>query len=371
MNSAPFGHGSEAKPQVISGLPSRDRRERCLKFLPLLAFLTALAGCRARQPSVELTKVPASAEGTPFRLEDIEGRVTGAKPGQQIVLYAKSGMVWWVQPLLTHPFTPVQPDSTWRSSTHPGTEYAALLVDPSFIPPLTTRELPKLGGPVAALAIVKGTGSPPVIPARKIVQFSGYDWEIRRQPSSRGAKPAPYNPANAWVDERGFLHLRTSRQGEVWAGAEARLTHSLGQGLYQFTVRDVSRLEPAHQLAMFTWDDLAADQHHREVDMEIGRWGDPAMKNAQFAIQPADEPANVVRYETPPGQITYTFRWEPGKVAFKTLRGPATISSHEFTSGVPSPGGESVNISVYVLESSKVMPHAPCEVIIEKFEYLP
>ncbi len=100
---------------------------------------------------------------------------------------------------------------------------------------------------------------------------SGYDWEIRRQPTSRGVKPTPYDTANVSLDEKGFLHLRTSRQGAIWAGAEVRLTQSLGQRLYQFTVHDVSQLGPADSLSMFTWDDLAADQHHREVDVEVGR----------------------------------------------------------------------------------------------------
>lgn len=332
--------------------------------------LGMLSACRPSQPSIEFTKIPAAAEGSPFKIDSIEGRVTGAKPGQKIVLYAKS-KVWWIQPLSVKPFTLIQADATWSNSTHPGTDYAALLVDPGYDPPLTTRDLPRTGDGVIAVAIVKGTGPPPVIPSPRIIRFSGYDWEVRRQPTSRGAKPTAYDPNNAWVDESGFLHLRTSRLGEGWAGAEARLQQSLGQGLYTFVVRDVSHLEPSQLLSMFTWDDLAADQHHREVDVEIGRWGDPAAKNAQYVVQPSDEPANVVRFEAPPGLVTYSFRWEAGRVAFKTVRGSATIAAHEFTSGVPSPGGEAVNISLYIFGASPVQPKAPAEVIVEKFEYLP
>ena len=62
-------------------------------------------------------------------MDFIEGRANGAKPGQQIVLYARSG-IWWIQPFATQPFTKIQPDSTWRNSTHLGTEYAAILVEP-------------------------------------------------------------------------------------------------------------------------------------------------------------------------------------------------------------------------------------------------
>lgn len=39
-----------------------------------------------------------------MNLRLIEGVVEGAQPGEQNVLYAKSGQ-WWIQPLVTHPFT--------------------------------------------------------------------------------------------------------------------------------------------------------------------------------------------------------------------------------------------------------------------------
>ena len=41
------------------------------------------------------------------------GRVIGAKPGQQIVVYAKN-IVWCVQPFWSRPFTAIQSDSHCR-----------------------------------------------------------------------------------------------------------------------------------------------------------------------------------------------------------------------------------------------------------------
>ncbi len=57
--------------------------------------------------------------------------------------------------------------------------------------------------------------------------------------------------------------------------AEVILTRSLGYGTYSFVVRDVAQLEPAAALGMFTWDDLGVEQNHREMGVEISRWGDP------------------------------------------------------------------------------------------------
>ena len=108
-------------------------------------------------PSIEFTAVPPAAAGGSDRTLRIAGRVTGAAPGQRIVLYARSGH-WWVQPLTVQPFTTVQPNGSWENTTHLGTEYAALLVDGGFRPPDTTDALPKPGGSVIAVATVKGTG---------------------------------------------------------------------------------------------------------------------------------------------------------------------------------------------------------------------
>jgi signal transduction histidine kinase len=61
-----------------------------------------------------------------------------------------------VQPFADQPFTAIRPDSTWTNSTHAGTDYAALLVEPGYRPPATTDALPVIGGGVVAAAVAKG-----------------------------------------------------------------------------------------------------------------------------------------------------------------------------------------------------------------------
>ena len=106
------------------------------------------------EPVIEFTRVPVAGADNPARISSIEGRVTGAKPGQRIVLYARGETTWWVQPFANQPFTAIQDDATWSNATHPGTEYAALLVGPDFRPPLTADSLPTAG--VFGTAISKG-----------------------------------------------------------------------------------------------------------------------------------------------------------------------------------------------------------------------
>lgn len=125
----------------------------------ILCSLFLLSGCRSNSTpttaTIEFSKVPLEDKGGTGKVATIEGWVSGARPGQQIVLFARSG-AWYVQPFTEQPFTKIQPDSTWSNSTHLGTEYAALLVEPEYRPPAMTEALPGKGGGVIAVAITPG-----------------------------------------------------------------------------------------------------------------------------------------------------------------------------------------------------------------------
>lgn len=174
--------------------------------------MAVLCSCNPRlpasDPQIEFTRVPPAHLGGGENLHPIEGRVRGAQPGQRVVLFAK-GDVWWVQPFSAKPFTTINPDATWKNSTHSGTEYTALLVKPGYVPPLKTDALPSSGGSVVAVATVKGRGFQQETP--QTIQFSGYDWEVRQIPSDRGGTTNDFDPANAWTDRRGRLHLQITR----------------------------------------------------------------------------------------------------------------------------------------------------------------
>jgi hypothetical protein len=345
-------------------------RRGAILVLTLAGLGGALTGCwiskAGVEPSIEFIRVPPAGDGSPDKLEEIEGRVTRARPGQRIVLFALSG-VWWVQPLTKNPFTPIRADSTWKNSTHPGVAYAALLVDSRYRPPLTANTLPEKGGPVVAVATVRGT--PPKSPPR-ILRFSGYQWETRETASDRGGSLNFYDPANAWTDGQGLLHLRVTRQREHWVSAEVKLSRSLGYGSYRFVVRDVTQLEPAAVFAMFTWDDQGPS---REMDIEISRWGEPEDKNAQYVIQPYVVPANTVRFNAPAGPLTFWMDWQPGRMSFKTIRksSDSVVAEHVFTSGVPTAGNERIYMNLWAYSNKRYHLQHEFEVVIEKFEFLP
>jgi hypothetical protein len=156
-----------------------------------------------------------------------------------------------------------------------------------------------------------------------------------------------------------------------------KLTRSLGYGTYRFQLRDASHLEPSALLTLITWDGVGTESTRRELDVELGRWGDPDNTNVNYVVQPYYVPANIVAFRVPPGTYTHSFRWESGKVTFSTVAGSGNtgvgrvINQHVFTSGVPTPGGESVRIALYVFHQGHIPLKNENEVIIDKFEYLP
>jgi len=347
--------------------------------LSVCAVCFVLSACHsqpvASAPTLVFIRVPAAGSGAPD-LSTIEGRVTGARPEQRIVLYARRYGRWGRQPYSGQPFTAIGNDGRWTSSTQVASEYAALLVEPGYSPPELTESLPVVGSGVAALAIVNDRGAPAAFRPSKTLNFSGYEWAISSGPIYRAGSINSFDPANAWTDASGALHLRISGSQGKWSTAEVKLTRSLGYGTYRFRLRDISRVEPSAVLSFVSWDGVGTEQNRSELDIELSRWGDFNHENAGYVVQPYYVPANVARFRIPAGVFTHSFHWEPGQVTFATAAGSGgpgvpLIKQHVFTSGVPAAGNETVRISLYVFGRGQVPLKSQNEVVIEKFEYLP
>ena len=355
------------------------KQRHSVAFL-LLTLILALAGChpttkRDVAAKISFTQVPQWSPGDENEKDVFEGKVSGARQGQRIVVYSKTGGLWWLQPLLTSPFTPVLPDGVWRNEAHLGTDYAAILVDSSYRPAAVLDELPKREGGVQAVATSRGQEKS----SSFFTNFSGYTWRVRWVSSDRGGTRNPYDPRNVYVDKAGALHLQIVKRDGRWTCAEVNLTRSLGYGTYSFTVEDTSNLEPAVVFGMFTWDFSTDQENHREFDIDISRWANPENKNAEFVVQPPFVPVNFSRFEAPAGKLRHTIVWEPGRVTMVTSRpagvsGSSEVFRHVFTSEVPTPGSEALRMTFYVYhdpnDTSSGLHHR-AEVVVDRFEFLP
>lgn len=168
------------------------------------------------------------------------------------------------------------------------------------------------------------------------------------------------------------------KSGNGWLCAHLSLSQNLGYGSYSFRVRDATHLDPETILSFDTFDEWAPEQHYRELDIELGRWGDPANKaNSQVGLQPFYAPGNMIQFHDPPGRLTHVLHWQPGVAAFETIREqahgspPSVVYRQVFRSGVPSPGREFVEFMFYRVESDSRSAKETSEIVIERFDFAP
>jgi len=152
-------------------------------FSVLLVYFV-LTGCHSSpknsSPTVAFSKVPAAQESHyridiiedgDYKRDILEGRATGARAGQRIVLYAKTDGRWGLCRQSGQPLTNIESDGRWKASVHLGIQYAALLVDPPYNPPQQTESYRSSATAVVALAVVNGEGPAPVLPSPKLLNF--------------------------------------------------------------------------------------------------------------------------------------------------------------------------------------------------------
>ncbi|MFL6211650.1 MAG: glycoside hydrolase family 16 protein [Pyrinomonadaceae bacterium] len=225
-----------------------------------------------------------------------------------------------------------------------------------------------------------GTSSPR--PAVRTLQFSGYDWIVKASDRRVGPGPNYFSDSsdNVWIDAQGQLHLRLTQRDGRWSCAEVVSVRSFGYGTYRFYLNTpVDNLDPQVILGMFTWDDDPA-YSHREIDIEVSRWGQANNQNGQFVVQPYIHPQNIVRFQLPPDlqSSAHFFTWKPDNVFCQSLKGLSTtpptpslvIQQHLFTQDIPRAGGENARINLWLMAGRPPTDGKETEIIISKFEFV-
>ena len=328
------------------------------------------------QPLVTITDLPLyGATG------ELRGQALCAVPALfRVAVYIYNGSGWWTKPTFDSPTSALAGDGTWAAdvTTGEGDEkamrFAAFLVPVGVSPPALSgqSDLPPelLARPHV---IAKRT------PGARALQFSGRTWLVRRSDDLSGPGPNYFadDERAVWVDAAGRLHLAlTFREGR-WQSAEVYTAVPLGYGTYTFvTASPVDRLDPNVVLGLFTWDELADEVAHREMDVEFARWGDAAAPNAQFVVQPEPNPGNRHRFSLAlQGELaTHTLRWGPFGAQFATRQGLDGSAVEDWTytgRDLPPPGASHAHINLWLLRGQPPSDGQPVEMVIQSFQFEP
>ena len=234
------------------------------------------------QAQIEFTYVPPVGS-----LDNLQGRVDCIQPADYRVAVFIFGISWFTKPSYDQPLTTIQPDGRWTADITTGrldeqaSRIAAFLVPVGYSPPLVKGELvlpAELTAHSLAHLIVNRAN------ATRQITFSGRTWNVRRnaRPSSPGPNYFSDGPQDVWVDSSGFLHLSLVYRNGVWQAAEVESEDILSYGTYSFVLGSpVDQLDPNVVLGLFTWDATSAQYAHREIDIELSRWGNANSANAQ------------------------------------------------------------------------------------------
>jgi hypothetical protein len=117
-------------------------------------------------PTVALDTPPAGAN-------QLSGHVCNVDPARtKVVLYVLTNQ-WYVQPLVSAPYTSISAAGIWANSTHPWDHIVVLLVDPATYQPAAT----KITNPALDAGVLAWTQFPLTGPAS--LEFSGRTWGIK------------------------------------------------------------------------------------------------------------------------------------------------------------------------------------------------
>lgn len=350
------------------------------------ALLLSTAGCQAPEALLESLggkgRPEARLEWTALppwgSFDDVEGQLLHAAPDSYAVAFLIHVDGWWTKPNFDERLTPIAADGTWQvdyttgGADHEATRLAAFLVPADFA-------APKAEGAARVPDAIRAAAIDSLVavreaPVRRLV-FSGYEWRVRA--SSVPLGPGPNNftdhEENIWVDDEGRLHLRVLKREGRWYTAEAISEESFGYGTYRFSVSSrADLLDPQLVAGLFTWDNDPFS-NHREIDVELSRWGDADNENAQFVVQPWTNPDNVHRFDIGGLRPTeHQFTWGPERVDFVSFSAAGdTLTTWTYSGeGVPPAGAEQVRINLWLLEGKPPFNNSGGELVVDRFEFV-
>ena len=321
--------------------------------------------------------------------DNLTGMVEGVAPEEYkvaVYIYVISG--WWTKPTFADPLTDINPDGSWECDITTGgldpqaTMIIAFLVPEGYFPPQGNgqAELPALLFQYPYAFEIRESED-------RQLNFSGLRWRVKHSEFPVGPGPNYFSDQenDLWVDEiNDELHLAIHNRGSNWYCTEVIADTSFGYGRYTFYVNSRFDLfDPNIIVGLFTWDDGAQAQHYREIDIELGRWGDPENENSQYVVQPFYHSGNMWRFNCDLAQqiaTTHQFVWKANRLTFESHFGhslePADgsdiIAGWEYSGeDIPPPGNENIRINFWLMNGEPPLNSANAELVISQFRYSP
>jgi hypothetical protein len=241
---------------------------------------------------------------------------------------------------------------------------------PTFTPQITVTE-------------VVSTRSLTLAPAATL-HFAGYDWQVR----SRTGGPGPniWDPANAWVDVQGALHLKLSHVGSEWHSVELNSTQRFGFGTYTFDVSGaIDQFDPNVVLGLYTYPpaDVGPDKTN-EIDIEMARWGAAKNPNGNYTVWPVQaglkQASKTYEFKLTGSKSTHQFVWTSRSIAFQSVEGSAGSHAAPYAAWNDQPAEATqyipqkpvpLNFNLWLFQGNPPANGQEVEIVITRFTFTP
>lgn len=335
------------------------------------------ARTQTESPGLVIASIPDFGDRVSTTLR---GRVTNISPDKYsdfklAMLVGFEGLGYYSKPFCNPLFTPINSDGSWSANIVTGgvDELASVIV--VYLMRAGFQTTCVLGGSnlldferEAAAKIVIHRDNP----AAKTIGWGGEIFEVRELPVPADPGRNLFRADNAFLDDRGYLHLRLSKAADRrWQAGEIFSRRILGRGRYVFYVETSADQLPLNAtVGLYTFG-LDPTMSHREIDIEMGRFGVANAMNAQFVIQPFTNPNNIRRFDLPAGQRSIlSFDWQKDRVLFKAMTAPgAVVQEWTYPNAVLQLVDERLRFNLWSVFPSSDDPDS--EVVISKFEFFP
>lgn len=207
------------------------------------------------------------------------------------------------------------------------------------------------------------------------IHWAGYRWRVVNARSQPG--PTNFNSRNAWVDERGYLHLRLSRIHGTWYGAYVQMIGARpGFGRYEWEVEgDLGTLDHNVVFGLFNY---AGPSGRNEIDIEFAKWGIPQNPSLWYTVWPptsTDQTYHATRPSLPRGVSNHRFEWRSNRVVYESRRGGTVVAQWTFAPSNPGARipqqGMPVAMNLWTYQGVAPSNGRNVEIVIRSFRYSP
>lgn len=211
----------------------------------------------------------------------------------------------------------------------------------------------------------------------RVIEFSGYKWIVRDTHDRRfGPGPNLFSNSsqNVWVDKQGRLHLKIVKRKGKWYCAEVTLDQKVGYGKYIFHINSpLSKLDKHIVAGLFTYLD-----DNQEIDIEFSRWSVANNPNAQYVIQPYENPGNTFRFQwdDTTGNTVHSFEWIEEKITFESgLMTNTQVEPHQQWTyqgnNIPQQSDERLKINLWLYKGTPPSKKGSHELVIDSVKFIP